>query len=193
MSFQLLFRHQRIQATELFILFSTNFFLILKINICSSLFKMRFSTFFFLLLVTCCTLYAAAEEVKGVFRKECHVWKNALNYQDSTLEGCGSGRCWSVVTHTGLYKGGCNSWARGCSTEFWANQGFINGASKKCCDESFCNIIDEKYRRKVDSDAALGDKTPKPPSSPFDGASSVRTLCVAVYLTVLAFYCALIL
>ena len=151
---------------------------------------MRFSTI--LLLITCCALHAAADEERGL-RKVCHVWKDATAYTDHTSEACGTGRCWSVVTKDGKYKGGCNYPARSCSEEFWQKQGDIDGNSKVCCDQSYCNVIDEKFRKKEDSDAALGDKTPKPPGSPFDDASSVRTFCVAVYLSIFAFYCALIL
>ena len=149
-------------------------------------------------LTTIFLLIFASLQVRGLeFRKSCHVF-NSLDYGVHSSEKCGSGRCWSAVTLTGWYLGGCNTYSQSCSAEFFekkgAAKGIINKESTKCCDESWCNTIDEKWRKKEHSDKNLGDRTPKPPGSPFevDASQGVRTFCAAVYLLLLALYCVIV-
>ena len=145
-------------------------------------------------------------QVRGFGRKDCHKF-NSVDYGAHSSEKCGSGRCWSAVTLSGWYLGGCNSFSTGCSTEFFeekaAAKGGLNKKTIKCCDESWCNGIDEKWRKKKDSDKELGEKTPKPPSSPFEdkakdkaadkaASQGVRTFCAGVHLLLLAMYCVIV-
>ena len=144
-------------------------------------------------------LILASTRVNGLGdpRKQCHVF-NTRDYGVHSSERCGTGRCWSAVTLGGWYLGGCKSISQSCSAEFFEKQGAakggINKESTKCCDESWCNGIDEKWRMEKDWDKNLGERTPKPPGSPFDdnSASSVRTFCVAGYLLMIAVCCAIV-